>query len=215
LEGAALRALSRRNAHGDGGATIGAMPDAADLLSALESRHSVGPKYLAEPAPGDDEIARAVAVALRAPDHAGLRPFRFVLVGADQRDALAALFAEGARLRGQSPGEIERARERAHNGPALVALVVHLREGVADVPLREQWASAGAALMNFLNAMHLMGYGAKTLSGASVDDPPVREAFCREGEALLCWVVCGTPRERPKPRYAADLSAALERWKGA
>jgi nitroreductase len=202
-----------------GSATIGAMPDAApltpdDLLAALADRHSVGPKYLAEPPPSDDEIARAVSVALRAPDHAGLRPFRFVQVGSDQRDALAALFAEGARLRGQSPGEIERARERAHNGPALIALVVQLRDGVADVPLREQWASAGAALMNFLNAMHLMGYGAKTLSGASVDDPPVREAFCREGEALLCWIVCGTPRERPKPRYAADLAAALEHWKG-
>jgi len=196
------------------------MPDAAnptpaELLAALASRHSVGPKHLAEPAPSDDEIARAVALALRAPDHAGLRPFRFVQVAAGQRDALAALFAEGARLRGQSPGEIERARERAHNGPALLALVVRLREGVADVPLREQWASAGAGLMNFLNALHLMGYGAKTLSGASVDDPPVREAFCREGEALLCWVVCGTPRERPKPRYAADLPAALERWQGA
>jgi nitroreductase len=196
------------------------MPDAdlpmpADLLAALASRHSVGPKYLAEPAPGDAEIARAVTVALRAPDHSGLQPFRFVQVGADQRDALAALFAEGASLRGQSPAEIERARERAHNGPALVALVVRLREDVPDVPLREQWASAGAGLMNFLNALHLMGYGAKTLSGASVDDPPVRNAFCREGESLLCWIVCGTARERPKPRYAADLSAALERWSGA
>jgi len=187
----------------------------ADLLAALASRHSVGPKHLVEPAPSDDEIARAVTVALRAPDHSGLQPFRFVQVGSDQRDKLAALFAEGARLRGQSPGEIERARERAHNGPALVALVVRLREGMADVPLREQWASAGAGLMNFLNALHLMGYGAKTLSGASVDDAPVRNAFCREGEALLCWIVCGTPSERPKPRYAADISAALERWKGA
>jgi hypothetical protein len=138
-----------------------------------------------------------------------------VQVGDGQRDALAGLFAEGARLRGQSPGELERARERAHNGPALIALVVRLREGVEDVPLREQWASAGAGLMNFLNALHLMGYAAKTLSGASVDDPPVRDAFCGEGEALLCWIVCGTARERPKPRYAADLSAALERWKGA
>ena len=96
----------------------------------------------------------------------------------------------------------------------LVALVVQLREGVTDVPLREQGASAGGGVMNFLNAMHLMGYGAKTLSGASVDDPPVRKAFCREGEALLCWIVCGTPRERPRPRYADDLAAALEHWKG-
>jgi nitroreductase len=166
------------------------------------------------PAPGDAELMRAVALALRAPDHGGLRPFRFVRIGADQRDALVALFAEGARRRGQAPGEIERARERAHNGPGLVALVGHGRGDVPDVPLREQWLSAGAALMNFLNALHLMGYGAKVLSGASVDDPPVRDAFCHEGETLLCWIVCGTPRERPRPRYAADPAAAFERWRG-
>ena len=192
-------------------------PSAAEVeaqLAALASRHSVGPKYLAEPAPTDAELARAVTVALSAPDHAGLKPFRFVQVGADQRDALGALFAEGARLRDQGSDEIERARERARNGPALLALVFRGREGVRDVPMREQWASAGAALMNLLNALHLMGYGAKTLSGASVDDPPVRDAFCGEGESLLCWVVCGTATERPKPRYAADPSQVLQRWKG-
>ena len=135
-------------------------------------------------------------------------------VCADQRDALGALFADGARLRGHGPEEIERARQRAHNGPALLALVFRGREGVPDVPLREQWASAGGALMNLLNALHLMGYGAKTLSGASVDDPPVREAFCGEGESLLCWIVCGTPSERPNPRYAADPGQVLQRWGG-
>jgi len=183
-------------------------------LATLTTRFSVGPKYLAEDAPSDADLARAVAVALRAPDHGGLKPFRFVQVMPDQRAALAALFAEGARLRGQGAEEIERARERAHNGPALLALVVRLHEGVRDVPLREQWASAGAALMNLLNALHLMGYGAKTLSGASVDDPPVRDAFCGEGESLLCWIVCGTATERPQARYAPDPGQVLQRWKG-
>ena len=78
-------------------------------------------------------------------------------------------------------------------GPGLLALVGRLRDDQADVPPREQLLSAGAGLMNLLNALHLMGYGAKVLSGASVDDLPVRDAFCREGETLLCWVVCGTP----------------------
>lgn len=188
------------------------LPD--DLFTALSERYSVSPKHLAAPAPGEAELARAVALALRAPDHGDLRPFRFVQVTPEQRAALGELFAEGARRRGLGADEVERARERAHNGPGLLALVGRLREGHAEVPPREQLLSAGAGLMNLLNALHLMGYGAKVLSGASVDDPPVRDAFCREGETLLCWVVCGTPRARPKPRYGADPAAALERWKG-
>ncbi len=188
------------------------LPLADDLLAALSERYSVGPKHLAEPAPSEAELARAVMLALRAPDHGGLRPFRFVLVALEQRAVLGELFAEGARRRGLPADEVERARERAHNGPGLLALVGRLRDDQAEVPPREQLLSAGAGLMNLLNALHLMGYGAKVLSGASVDDPPVRDAFCRDGETLLCWVVCGTPRERPRPRYPADPAAALERW---
>jgi nitroreductase len=185
----------------------------ADLLAALADRYSVGPKQLVAPAPSDEELAWAVGLALRAPDHRGLRPFRFVQVGAAQRDALGALFAEGARLRGLPAAEIERARQRAHNGPGLVALVGRGRDDEPDVPLREQWLCAGAGLMNFLNALHLMGYGAKALSGSSVDDPPVRDAFCRDGETLLCWVICGTATERPTPRHPGDDPwSALEHW---
>lgn len=188
------------------------LPLADDLLAALSERYSVGPKHLVAPAPGPQELARAVRLALRAPDHGGLRPFRFVLVASEQRARLGELFAQGARRRGLGDDEVERARERAHNGPGLLALVGRLREDQAEVPPREQLLSAGAGLMNLLNALHLLGYGAKVLSGASVDDPPVRDAFCREGETLLCWVVCGTPSRRPRPRYADDPAAALEHW---
>jgi len=53
-------------------------------------------------------------------------------------------------------------------GPALLAVVGHVRLNVEDVPKCEQWVCIGAGIMNFLNVLHLMGYGAKVLSGASV-----------------------------------------------
>lgn len=115
---------------------------------------------------------------MRAPDHGGLRPFRFVVVGDSKRIALAGLFATGAMQRGQSDEEVERARARAFNGPGLVALVARVRDDVPDVPSHEQWLCVGAALMNFMNALHLMGFGAKALSGASVSDPVASTTFC-------------------------------------
>jgi len=191
-----------------------ARPSPADLLGHLAERHSVGPRHLVGPAPSDEEIAWAVGLALRAPDHRGLRPWRLVQVGDDQREALAERFVQGARLRGQGDEEVARARERAFNGPALLAMVVRIHEDEPDVPPREQWASAGGALMNLLNALHLMGYGAKVLSGCSVDDPPVRDAFCGPGEQLLAWVIAGTPRAPSAPRHPADPAAVLTRWAG-
>jgi nitroreductase len=187
-------------AAGDPGAPDAPAPQPQDLLDLLAQRYSVGPKYLAPPAPSAAQWARAAQLALRAPDHGGLRPYRFVVVGDGQRALLAGLFAQGAQRRGQDADEVERARARACNGPGLAALVVRVRDDVPGVPSHEQWLCAGAALMNFMNALHLMGFGAKALSGASVSDPDVSAAFCAPGEVLANWVVAGRPTRAGHPK---------------
>jgi hypothetical protein len=183
--------------------------EAFDMLSL---RYSVGPKFLAPPAPTAAQWQRAAQLALRAPDHGGLRPFRFVIVGDRQRPALAELFARDAIRCGHAAAEVDKARARAFNGPGLVALVGRVRDGVAEVPIHEQWLCIGAALMNFLNALHLMGFGAKALSGASVVDPDIRSAFCADGETLVSWVVAGRPIRAAHPKHADAASPLIGDW---
>lgn len=183
-----------------------------ELLDLLALRYSVGPKYLAPPGPSTEQWARAADLALRAPDHGGLRPFRFVVVGESQRVALAQLFALGAGQRGQAAEEVERARARAFNGPGLAAVVARVRDDVPDVPPHEQWMCLGAALMNFMNALHLMGFGAKALSGASVSDPAVRTAFCGPGERLASWVIAGSPTRAAHPKGDVVASPVISHW---
>jgi nitroreductase len=184
-----------------------------DALAFLAIRYSVGPKHLTSPAPGPQELQAAAELALRAPDHRQLRPFRFVRIADHQRGRLASMFAADAARRGHTAAEVERARERAHNGPALLALVARVRPGVEDVPDHEQWMCVGAGLMNFLNALHLMGYGAKVLSGASVRDPDIQAAFCGSGETLVAWVLAGTPARRPQPKPMPEVGpGALADW---
>jgi len=187
--------------------------DAVDeVLGHLSRRYSAGPKVLDVPAPSRDDLVRAAGLALRAPAHGGLRPFRFVCVGSHQRQRLGELFAEDAARRGHAALEVERARERAHNGPALVALVARIDDAQPDVPVQEQWISVGAALMNFLNGLHVMGYGAKTLSGASVRDARIQQAFCAPGETLVAWIVAGTPRRATQPKRLDDPSSIVSDW---
>lgn len=181
-------------------------------LDALARRYSVGARHLQPPAPSEAQWLKAASLALRAPDHQQLQPFRFVLVADAQRRALAELFAQDARRRGQSAAEIEAARRRAGNGPGLAALVARIRGGMPEVPPQEQWLCVGGALMNCLNALHLMGFGAKVLSGASVRDPTIAAAFCAPGETLVAWIVAGVPG-RPSHPKQPDLPAnVLGRW---
>lgn len=180
----------------------------------LASRYSVGPKHLGAPPPGRAELLRAAALALRAPDHEALRPYRFVHIDVHQRATLGELFADVARRRGRNDAEIREARDRADNGPCLLGLIGRVRDGALGVPAQEQWLCIGAALMNFLNALHLMGYGAKVLGGASVYDAEVQRAFCAPGESLLCWIVAGTPTRSAHSRYDDDAASVLGDWHG-
>ena len=192
-----------------GNASVGAA-----ALDWLAQRYSVGPKHLAHPAPNAQDLAQAAALACRAPDHLQLRPFRFVRVDDTQRDALAALFAQAARARGQNDAAVQAAAQRAFNGPALLALVVRMQAGVAEAPEHEQWLAAGAALMNFLNALHLQGFAAKVLSGAALRDTALQRALCDADERLVAWITAGTPTHRAHERLAAGpyAHAVLEDW---
>lgn len=183
-------------------------------LQGLLSRHSVGPRWLALPAPSADQLEQAVACALRAPDHGQLVPWRVVLISDEQRGELGNLFAEFALAVGKLPEEIERERDRATKGPMLVAWVARILPGIPEVPEHEQWLCAGGALTNFLNAMHLMGFAAKTLSGRKCQHPTVAQAFCESGEQLVAFVCVGTPTRQATPRCPDEPAAAWSVWKG-
>jgi nitroreductase len=185
----------------------------SDPIAGLLGRHSLGTKHLAEPGPDDAQLARMAAVALRAPDHASLVPFRFAVVRGEARERLAALFEQAARDAGKDDAAAALDAERARRAPVTVALVARIDMGHTIVPAHEQWIAVGGALANFLNAAHLLGYAGKMLSGSKARDPRIVAAFCAPGEILVGWISLGTatrsvaPREGRRP--AEDL---LRRW---
>lgn len=52
--------------------------DRAGALDALLSCPSCLPGLLSNPAPSDDHLRLMIEAAVRVPDHAGLRPWRFI-----------------------------------------------------------------------------------------------------------------------------------------
>ena len=187
-------------------------PDAESVLAHLLARHSIGPKQLVPPGPAQDELLMAARVALRAPDHERLLPLRFILVPDGRRGELAALFERFALQSGRSADEARAEAERAWNGPTLLALAARIDENHPLVPAHEQWIAAGGAIANFMNALHLMGYGAKVLSGRKVSDPAIVAALCEPGETLVGWILAGTPRAAAKAREEDDPARILRVW---
>jgi nitroreductase len=77
--------------------------------------------------------------------------------------------------------------------PLLIALGTRLRPE-HKVPIEEQVLSVGAAAMNMLNAVHLLGYGGMWVTGADCYDPTVNAALgCHAPDRLLGFLWVGTP----------------------
>lgn len=179
-------------------------PPPHEALALLRSRYSLGARHLAEPGPDAAALECMTEAALRAPDHGGLVPYRFVVVRGAARERLACLFEAAAREAGKDDASIAMERQRSLGVPVTVAVVARIDAGHPLAPPHEQWIAVGGAIANFLNAGHALGFGGKLLSGRKVRLPAVQAAFCEPGETLVGWIVLGTPQRG----LAAKLSKA-------
>ena len=175
-----------------------------EALRLLLGRHSISPKHLREPGPSDEELRTIALAALRAPDHKKLVPFRFVIARGEGLLRLADLFVDYGKRRGKSGEDLDSERTRALQAPVVIAVVARIDAQNPEVPAHEQWACVGGAISNALLALHILGYGAKMLSGARATDPQISAAYCTDGETLVGWISTGTATVVAKPRAEID-----------
>ena len=187
--------------------------DRSSTICLLETRRSGKPREMVAPGPSDDELQKMLRIAMRVPDHGKLTPWRFVIIGKDQREQLAALLHKAlqAEDEGASPAHHEKEDEFARQGEALVAVI---SSPVSDhkIPVWEQQLSAGAAAMNLLTAAHAMGYVGGWITGWRAYSPMVTKAICVPGERIAGFIFIGSPgrelEERPRP----DPAEIIRNW---
>lgn len=178
-------------------------------IDELLSRYSLGVKHLCEPGPDEVQLAQIAGLALRAPDHGELMPFRLSAIRGTGREKLADLFESYARSKGKSEDSCAIERERALRAPLSIAIIARIDLHHPMVPAHEQWACVGGAVANILNAAHLMGFAGKMLSGEKVRDPAIGAAFCKQGETLVGWVSLGTPNKALSTNREKPVAAVL------
>lgn len=183
-----------------------------DILQFLHSRNSA-PK-LTEPGPSAEELAGMIGAAMRAPDHARLRPWRFLSVEGDRRRELGALFCDA--LLAKNPAADQAARDKAANAPLrapVVLVVICCLSEHPKVPHSEQRLSAGCAAHGVLLAAEALGYGGIWRTGDVAFDRSFMDSLgLADNEEISGFIYLGTRDGAPKPLPDLDITEYCRTW---
>ena len=140
-----------------------------DALDNILNR--VSARNLIEPYPTQDEMEKVFRGALRAPDHAWLRPSTFIQVSGEGIDRLSEIFEEYAKT---VPDIKEEIITKYKNAPYRAPMIVILVNSVKDhpkVPEIEQKLSTAASAQNILLSLNALGYSAIWRTGKLAFNP--------------------------------------------
>lgn len=182
-----------------------------DALEAIQTRSSQG--RLVVPAPGAAVLDEAFACALRAPDHRVLRPWRWLVIEGAGLARLGELFVDAARAGNPAleAAEIERLRKMPLRAPMIVVAITSYKPD-PKVPREEQVLATGAAVQNFLLALHARGFASMWRTGPMAENAVVQRGLgLGEQESVAGFVYVGTAdgeTRRPPAPAVRDFVAS-------
>jgi nitroreductase len=186
-------------------------------IHALNTRRST--KFLRAPAPKQDELEQILQTAMVAPDHGSLRPWRFKLIRGEAIGKLADMALDAVKRSGDkrmTPEKEKSVREWMAGVPLFVAVACRIDHDNRKIPEQEQLLATGASVMNILNAVHMLGYGAfwSTGLGTYVEDVQQALGFDALDYHFLGYLAIGTPACEVPPANRPDFRQFVTEWDG-
>jgi nitroreductase len=182
-----------------------------DAITALLTRRAA--PRLTGPAPNPQELELVYRAALRAPDHAMLRPWRFLSISGEARNRLGELFVDA--LKPETAEQKEKLLSAPLRAPMIIIAVARITDN-PKVPAVEQICSTAAAVQNMSLALHALGYASIWRTGPAAFHDGVKKGLGLEttDEIVgLLYIGTATVQERPVPEIStADF---FENWNSA
>jgi len=188
------------------------MSDTALLLDFLQQRNSSA--KVETPGPGEEAVRDMIRAAIRVPDHAWLRPWRFISIEGERRRDFGLVLEKCLHQR--DPTADQGARDKARNAPLrapLVLVVVTAITAHPKVPAIEQRMSAGCAAHAILLAAEAQGFAGVWRTGDAAFDPAVMAALGLDGdEEIAGFLYLGSRCGRAKSLPDLDPEKFHSRW---
>lgn len=182
-----------------------------DIIDAIIKRASE-PRLVA-PAPGEALLQRVFECAARAPDHALLRPWRYLVIEGEGRAKLGESFAQTINEgTGASPEKREKLRNSPFRAPMIIVGIV-CHKSHPKVPAIEQHASAAVGLGYVLLALQSAGFGAVWRTGEVAYHPQIlHDLGLAENESISGFLYVGTVDSHKPEVPRASTADFVRRW---
>ena len=181
-----------------------------DALSLLLNRSSQ--PRLQDPAPQNQELENIMQAALRAPDHAALTPWKFIVCSGEGLNKLGTIFENAAVAAGMSEKDITRAPQLPLRAPMVIVAISQYQEH-PKVPWVEQVASASCAVHAMQMAAVAQGFGGVWRTGSYAQSDSVKKALnLKEQDEIVGFLYLGTPVTQPLPKAEKSTADYFEHW---
>lgn len=179
------------------------------VIDALLNRSSE--PRLEAPAPDPKTLGQAFDCAARAPDHALLRPWRYLVIEGDGLTKLGELFASTCA---QDASEKDRNKllQAPLRAPMLVVGIA-CHQSHPKVPEQEQTLSAAVGMGYMLLALQSAGYGGMWRTGPMAHHPAVAEGLgLASHESIIGFLYVGSVVSEKAGVPRPETSSFVRRW---
>lgn len=183
-----------------------------EALTNLLTRNS--PRELTLPIPSKDDMDEIYQAALRAPDHAWLRPSRFIEVSGQGIERLSKIFTEFAKneFEDVSSLQMEKYQAAPFRAPMIIILATRIVEH-PKVPKTEQMLSTAAAAENILLALHAKGFAGMWRTGKFAFNSKIAEYLDLSSDhEIIGYLYVGTPAGKSKKIPKMDIENFVTVW---
>lgn len=157
----------------------------------------VSSPVLEEPAPSPEQLDLMYRAALRAPDHGGMRPYRFLQIEGEGREKLGQVFVEAA-LKDDvdcNEAELDKLKNAPLRAPMIIVAIATLNAH-PKVPEIEQQLAAGCAAHGLILSAFAQGVDAIWRSGKMAFNPWVNQRLGLEAnEQIIGFIYLGKARK--------------------
>lgn len=167
---------------------------------------------LQTPAPQGQVLENIMQAALRAPDHAGLTPWKFIVCIDEGLKRLGDIYQHAAMKGNKSEKDIQRAPQLPVRAPMVIVAISKYQEH-PKVPWIEQVASTSCAVHSMQMAALAQGFSGVWRTGFYAQDEQVKTALkLKDKDEIVGFLYLGTACTKVMPKPSKNSQDYFEFW---